>query len=66
MINLEDYKDLIDKIRKLDDEVPISGSTEDDEEVIEDTEYLEWYENWKKENFKNDDPIDKDRKRYGD
>ena len=81
MINLEDYKDFIDKIRKLDDEVPISGSTEGDvcghgnsyasncsdcdEEVIEDTEYLEWYENWKKENFKNDDPIDTDRKRYG-
>jgi hypothetical protein len=69
MINLEDYKDLIDKIRKLDDEVPISGSTEGDvcghgnsyasncsdcdEEVIEDTEYLDWYEKWKKENFKN-------------
>ena len=53
MINLEDYKDLIDEIRKLDDEVPISGSTEDDVEVIEDTEYLDWYENWKKENFKN-------------
>ena len=30
MINLEDYKDLIDEIRKMDDEVPISGSTEGD------------------------------------
>ena len=27
----------------------ISGS-----EVIEDTEYLDWYENWKKENFNNE------------
>ena len=26
---------------------------------------LKWYEKWKKENFNNDDPIDKDRKRYG-
>tara|TARA_Y100000310_G_scaffold308250_1_gene351169 strand:+ start:588 stop:767 length:180 start_codon:yes stop_codon:yes gene_type:complete len=52
MVNLEDYKDLMDEIKKMDvREVPISGSTEDDEEVIEDTEYLEWYENWKKENF---------------
>ena len=81
MINLEDYKDLIDEIRKMDDVVPISGSTEGDvcehgnsyasncsdcdEEVIRDAEYLDWYEKWKKENFKNDDPIDKDRKRYG-
>ena len=24
------------------------------EEVIEDTEYLDWYENWKKENFSNE------------
>ena len=53
MINLEDYRSLIDEIRKMDDEVPISGSTEDDVEVIEDTEYLDWYEKWKKENFKN-------------
>ena len=70
MINMEDYKDLIDEIRKLNDEVPTSGSTEGDvcehgnsyasncsdcdEEVIEDTEYLEWYEKWKKENFNNE------------
>ena len=70
MINMEEYKDLIDEIRELDDEVPISGSTEGDvcehensyasncsdcdEEVIEDTEYLDWYENWKKENFNNE------------
>ena len=54
MINLEDYRSLIDEIRKLDDEVPKSGSTENGEEVIEDTEYLEWYENWKKENFNNE------------
>ena len=79
MINMEDYKDLIDEIRKIDDEVPISGSTEGDvcehensyasncsdcdeieyvtlalSEVIEDTKYLEWYENWKKENFNNE------------
>ena len=25
-----------------------------DEEVIRDIEYLEWYENWKKENFNNE------------
>ena len=30
MINLEDYRSLIDEIRKMDDEVPISGSTEGD------------------------------------
>ena len=70
MINMEEYKDLIDEIRKMDDEVPISGSTEGDvcehensyasncsdcdEEVIEDVEYLKWYENWKKENFNNE------------
>ena len=54
MINLEDYRSLIDEIRKLDDGVPISGSTENDGEVIVDTEYLEWYENWKKENFNNE------------
>ena len=34
-------------------------------ESKEDKSYLEWYEKWKKENFNNDDPIDKDRKRYG-
>ena len=71
MINMEEYKDLIDEIRKMDGgEVATSGSTEGDvcehgnsyasncsdcdEEVIEDTEYLEWYEKWKKENFNNE------------
>ena len=51
-VNYEQYKDFL----------------KSDEKVIEskkDTEYLEWYEKWKKENFNNDDPIDKDRKRYG-
>jgi len=72
MINMEEYKDLIDEIRKLDDEIPISGSTEGDvcdhgnsyasncsdcdveEEFIDDDliEAYEWYDNWKKENFK--------------
>ena len=34
--------------------------------VMEDKSYLEWYEKWKGDNFNNtDDPIDKDRKRYG-
>ena len=75
MINMEDYKDLIDDIRRLSAEearceVTTSGSNEGDvcehgnsyasncsdcdEEVIEDTEYLDWYENWKKENFNNE------------
>ena len=75
MINLEDYRSLIDEIRKLTDEearceISTSGSNEGDvcehgnsyasncsdcdEEVIEDTEYLDWYENWKKENFNNE------------
>ena len=75
MINMEEYKDLIDEIRKLSDEearceVTTSVTTEGDvcehgnsyasncsdcdEEVIEDTEYLDWYENWKKENFNNE------------
>ena len=58
MINMEDYKDMMDDIRRLSDEearceeptlITTSGS-----KVIEDTEYLEWYENWKKENFKNE------------
>ena len=31
-----------------------SNCSDCDEEVIEDTEYLEWYENWKKENFNNE------------
>ena len=52
MINMEKYKDLIDEIRKLNDEatqceVSISGSNED-------TEYLEWYKNWKRKNFNNE------------
>ena len=60
MINMEDYKDLIDEIRKLSDEearceVKSSEeptlSTRSGSEVIE---YLEWYENWKKENFNNE------------
>ena len=63
MINMEDYKDLIDEIRKISDEearceVKSSEeptlSTTSDSEVIEDTEYLDWYENWKKENFNNE------------
>ena len=28
------------------------------------TKNLKWYEKWKTENFNNDDPVDKDRKRY--
>ena len=51
-VNYEQYRDFL----------------KSDEKVIEskkDTEYLEWYEKWKKENFNNDVPIDKDRKRYG-
>ena len=38
-----------------------------DEKVVEskeDKSYLEWYEKWKRDNFNNDDPVDKDRKRY--
>ena len=31
-----------------------SNCSDCDEEVIDDTEYLEWYENWKKENFNNE------------
>ena len=31
-----------------------SNCSDCDEEVIEDTEYLDWYENWKKENFNNE------------
>jgi hypothetical protein len=27
-------------------------------------ENLDWYKDWKKEEFNNDDPVDKDRKRY--
>ena len=63
MINMEEYKDLIDEIRKLPDEevrceVKVSEeptlSTTSGSKVIEDTEYLEWYENWKKENFNNE------------
>ena len=60
MINLEDYRSLIDEIRKLPDEevrceVKVSEeptlSTTSGSEAIE---YLEWYENWKKENFNNE------------
>ena len=81
MINMEEYKDLIDDIRRMSDEekrnerkvlseISISGSnvgdvckhgnsyasncSDCDEEVIEETEYLEWYEKWKKENFNNE------------
>ena len=63
MINMEEYKDLIDDIRRLSAEearceVKASKeptlSTTSDSEVIEDTEYLDWYENWKKENFNNE------------
>ena len=63
MINLEDYRSLIDEIRKIDDEearceVKASEeptlSTTSGSEVIGDTEYLDWYENWKKENFNNE------------
>ena len=63
MINMEDYKDLIDEIRKISDEEArcevkaseeLTLSTTSDSEVIEDTEYLDWYENWKKENFNNE------------
>ena len=63
MINMEDYKDLMDDIRRLSDEearseVKLSEgnilSYTSSSEVIEDTEYLDWYENWKKENFNNE------------
>ena len=63
MINMEDYKDLMDDIRRLSDEearseVKLSEgnilSYISSSEVIEDTEYLNWYENWKKKNFNNE------------
>ena len=63
MINMEEYKDLIDEIRKLSDEEarykvrdgegPTLSSTSSSE-VIKDTEYLDWYENWKMKNFNNE------------
>ena len=58
MINLEDYRSLIDEIRKMDDEEvrceETTLSATSGSEVIGDTEYLDWYENWKKENFNNE------------
>jgi hypothetical protein len=70
---MEDYKDIMDDIKRLSaeealGEVTTSVTTEGDvcdhgnsyasncsdcdEEVIKDSEHLEWYDNWKKENFK--------------
>lgn len=64
---MSERKEMIEKSNKSDRKW--SGRYEDfiikEKQADEKTEEnLDWYENWKKETFNNDDPVDKDRKRY--